>query len=223
MTETLSPPPAAEDIDGPPGEPWTTQEWVARQARRLQKQYLPPDQTPWSRAALAELRRSLGRPLGSSPTVLALVVNPSTTYRGDDETHDERAIATALGLYATHQQSQSAPMHVPATSFGTAVGRIQFKGGDEVKGVTRRFHAFGTAQSWEELVHHARGLVQLLRDERQGFDYGRFAHDLAQFPHPHLQDAVRLRWGRDFYRVTAAPADASTSTAATATPTAEEQ
>ncbi|NTW42086.1 MAG: type I-E CRISPR-associated protein Cse2/CasB, partial [Cellulomonadaceae bacterium] len=133
------------------------------------------------------------------------------------ETPDERAIATALGLYALHQQSQSAPMHLHGVGFGEAVGRIRFRDGDEVRGVTRRFQSLGTAQTWEELVHHARGLVQLLRDRQQGFDYGRFADDLVQFQQPARQDQVRLRWGRAFYRVTAAP------TTSTSTATAEEQ
>lgn len=190
-----------------PPRPLSTREFTARQIGRLQHQYLPPHQTPWARAALAELRRGLGRPLGSSPAVLELAVNPTATPYGDGETPDERAIATALGLYAVHQQSQSAPMHLPRTSFGAAVGAIRFRDGVEVRGVTRRFQALGTAQSWDELVHHARGLVQLLRSRGQGFDYAELASDLAQFQLPSQKDAVRLRWGRAFYRVTDASSD----------------
>lgn len=204
--------PDTEDDGRQRGGPWNTREWVSRQVRRLQREYLPPDQTAWSRAALAELRRGLGRPLGSSQAVLALVVNPTAPPAGDAETAEERAIVAALGLYATHQQSQSVPMHVSGTGFGTAVGRIRFRDGEEVTGLTRRFQALGTAQSLDEAVHHARALVRLLRDARQGFDYGQFAQDLVRFQAPAQQDAVRLRWGRDFYRVTAEPTSTSTAT-----------
>ncbi len=213
MTDTSTDTATTDVPDHLSDGPLSTRQFVARQVGILQRQYLPPDQTPWSRAALAELRRHLGQPLGASPQVLALVVNPTARVYGDAETADERAIATALGLYAVHQQSQSVPMHVPGTSFGAAVGAIRFRDGDEVRGVTRRFQAFGTAQAWDELVHHARGLVQLLRDRRQGFDYARFAEDLALYQHPAHQDAVRLRWGRAFYRVTATPTSPTTASA----------
>lgn len=205
MTETAAP----HDTDDPATRkdgPWTTQEFVSRQVATLQRELLPPRQTAWARASLAELRRSLGHPLGSSTAVLELVINPTAPLgRSESETADERAIAAALGLYATHQQSQSTPMHVRGIRFGTAVGNLRFRDGEEVRGVTRRFQAFGTAQSWEELLHHARGLVQLLRDTHQGLDYGLLAADLVDHQRPALQDAVRLRWGRAFYRVTADP------------------
>jgi CRISPR system Cascade subunit CasB len=215
MTETTITAVGGRDVDSPTGPPRTTPQFVTVQVERLQREYLPPIQGAGARASLAELRRSLGQPLGTSPAVLALVVNPAAPLADGPETADERAIATALALYALHQQSQSAPMHVRGLSFGDAVGRIRRRDGEEVRGVTRRFHALGTAQAWEELVHHARGLVQMLRDKEQAFDYGSFAGDLVRFQDPEWQDQVRLRWGRAFYRV----ADqASTSTTA-----AEEQ
>ncbi|AEE44657.1 type I-E CRISPR-associated protein Cse2/CasB [Cellulomonas fimi] len=216
MTETRTPP-VDDDLEESTTPPRTTREFVSWQVGRLQREYLPPVQSSWARASLAELRRSLTQPLGSSPAVLEFVVNPSAPTTDGPETPDERSIVTALGLYAVHQQSQSVPMHLRSVGFGDAVGRIRLRDGDEVRGVTRRFQALGTAQTWDELVHHARGLVQLLRDRQQGFDYGRFAEDLVQFQHPASADRVRLRWGRAFYRVTTAP------TTSTSTTTAEEQ
>ena len=65
------------------------------------------------------------------------------------------------------------------------------------------------AEQWDELLHHARGLVQLLRVERQGFDYGIFADDLVRIQIPERRDDVRLRWGRAFYRVTPSTVSAS--------------
>ncbi|NTW42022.1 MAG: type I-E CRISPR-associated protein Cse2/CasB, partial [Cellulomonadaceae bacterium] len=128
MSETTPTPPV--DRADEPGVRRTTREFVSDQVARLQRQYLPPVQTPWARASLAELRRSLGQGLGTSPAVLALVINPSAPATDGPETPDERAIATALGLYALHQQSQSAPMHLHGVGFGEAVGRIRFRDGD---------------------------------------------------------------------------------------------
>ena len=190
------------DIVETASEPLTTQRFVERTIGRLQAQYLAPAPTSWARATLAQLRRSVGQPLGSDPEILALVVNPDAPATAGPATADELAIAAALGLYAVHQQSAPTPMHVTGTSFGAALGRIARRGGEEVPGVTRRFHAAGTAQDWGELQHHVRGLVALLRSERQGFHYGWFAQDLVDFQRPERRDAVTLRWGRAFYRVT---------------------
>lgn len=185
-----------------PNEASSTSDYVARTVTRIQQQYLAPTPTSWSRAALAQLRRSVGQPLGSVPEVLELVVNPDAPLTAGPPTRAENAIAAALGLYAVHQQSVPQPMHVPGVRLGTALSRAARRGGDEVPGVVRRFQALGTTEEWGELLHHARGLVQLLRAERQGLDYAQLAQDLVQFQNPAQRDVVRLRWGRAFYRVT---------------------
>lgn len=196
MTDTT------ETVPAPGGQARGTREFVAAQVSRIQAQYVGTDQTSWSRAALARLRRSVGRPPGADLDVLDLLINPDAPDpRGEAPTRDELAIAAALGLYAVHQQSLRTPAHIAGVRFGSVVGRIRFREGAEVPGVLRRFQAFGTADQWSELIHHARGLVQLLRDRGVGFDYGDFAEDLVRYLDPARRDAARLRWGRDFYRV----------------------
>lgn len=191
----------------------TTRDFVTRQVGRIQAGYTRRPQQPWARAALAQLRRGLGREVGAVPEVLELVVNPDAPVtRSEAPTSEENAIHLALTLYAVHQQSQSSPMHVPGVTFGTAVGSIRFQDGRENPGVVRRFQAMGTAVGLAEVAHHARTLVVLLRGSGRGFDYGRFAEDLAAYQLPWRADGVRLRWGRDFYRVSPAP---STTTSAT--------
>lgn len=185
-----------------PEERLSTGEFVAWQAARIQTAYTRRPQAPWGRAALAQLRRGVGRGLGEVPEILELTVNPTVPRpRMDEATADEIAIHAALTIFGLHQQSQSAPMHVPRTTFGSAVGALRFGGGTENAGVLRRFQALGTASDLTELVHHARTLVTMLRSERRGFDYGRFAEDLVAFQSPWQRDRVRLAWGRDFYRV----------------------
>lgn len=191
-----------------------TREFVARSVARIQEGYLRRPQSSWSRASLAQLRRGVGRAVGSVPEILELTVNPDAPPAWSEApTRDEIAIHTAMTLYAVHQQSQSMPMHVPRVSFGSALGTIRYVDGQEIAGVVRRFQAVGTATSLEELVHHARTLITLLRSANRGFDYGRFADDLVAFQDPRRADLVRLRWGRDFYRV-AAPATTTSTIAA---------
>jgi CRISPR system Cascade subunit CasB len=182
----------------------TTRAFVARTVSRIQAGYVRRPQDPKARAALAQLRRGLGRDVGEVPEILEYTVNPDAPRpRSDEATHDERAIHVAMTLYGLHQQAQPQPMHVPHVGFGEALGRLRYAGGSENPGVVRRFQALGTATDLGELVHHARTLVTLLRGAGQGFDYGAFAEDLAEYQDPRRVDRVRLRWGRGFYRVAA--------------------
>jgi CRISPR system Cascade subunit CasB len=202
----------------PPPRVVTTREFVARQVSRIQAGYVRRPQAPSSRAALAQLRRGVGRAVGDVPEILELTVNSGAPPAWSDApTRDEVAIHTAMTLYAVHQQSQSAPMHDPRVAFGTALGALRYSDGQENPGVIRRFQAMGTASDLTELVHHARTLVTLLRSGGRPFDYGRFAEDLVRYQTPWRTNAVRLKWGRDFYRV-AAPAPTTSSTSATEEP-----
>jgi len=202
MSETAAP--AVGPDAGAARTPMTTRAFVARTVSRIQAGYVRRPQDPRARAALAQLRRGLGRDVGEVPEILEYTVNPDAPRpRTDEPTRDERAIHVAMTLYGLHQQSQQQPVNVPGVRFGTAVGRLRYSGGAENPGVVRRFQAFGTATDLGELVHHARTLVTLLRGAGQGFDYGAFAEDLVEYQDPRRVDRVRLRWGRDFYRVAA--------------------
>jgi len=158
-----------------------------------------PDQV----AALARLRRGVNKDPGELLDLLEFVIDPAAPEpRGDDVTWSEQAIYTAVTLYALHQQSQGQPMHVAGRSFAEAVSTIRFQGGEEVRGVTRRFQAAATSQDLDELVHHCRGLIAMLRSRGQGFDYAQFAVDLFRYQDPRRANDVRLAWGRDYYRAT---------------------
>lgn len=93
-------------------------------------------------------------------------------------------------------------MHVDGEGFGTAIRRLANPqdAAELAMPVLRRFNALATADNLDEQLHHARGLVQLMRRESIGFDYGTFAEDLARLQDPAHADAVRLRWARQFHR-----------------------
>ncbi|MDT8915135.1 type I-E CRISPR-associated protein Cse2/CasB [Amycolatopsis sp. PS_44_ISF1] len=168
---------------------------------RLQRDYLRG--SPAARADLARLRRGLGKPAGSVPEIWALTVGSvpeSLSWQGDEPNWAEQAAHAALTLYALHQQSSAAPAHVPGTSFGSAMARLRSSGQRSEDAVTRRFMAAATAGSIAEVLTHLRGLISLLRTERQGLDYALLADDLARLVAPGGAPAVRLAWGRAFYR-----------------------
>jgi len=168
-------------------------------------------------AMMAHLRHAAGKPAGSVPdvwpiTLAAELVRPGD---GDEPSHPEIAVHIALTLYAVHQQSRPDRMHRRGVGFGRAL-RALHPADAETDPIRRRFQAVGTADSLDELVHHARGLVQLLRAAGQPLDYGLLADQLHAWQRGD-EVRVRLVWARDFYRTepstpkTAAAAEQATA------------
>lgn len=158
-----------------------------------------------TRAALALLRRGIGRPPGSAPelwsaTFLGLPEDLMGTDGGP--TRAEWAVHTALTLYALHQQGKSPrekSMHREGRRLGMAV-RDLVRGEDDESRVKRRFDAVATAGDLIELSNHLRGLIQLLKAEDIALDYAQLAEDIYRYQFSGARDSVRLNWGRDFYR-----------------------
>jgi CRISPR system Cascade subunit CasB len=167
--------------------------------------------SPSSRAKLAKLRRGVGKTPGSVPEIWEMTLGePYDEWHSfdDNPTFAENAAHTALTLYALHQQGKDRSMNISSMgdddkyigdSFGAAVGRLIDNNNE--KAIKRRFDAAATATDFREFAHHARGLVQLLKAADIPLDYPRFAQDLFYYQFPDGANGVRLRWGRDFYRV----------------------
>jgi CRISPR system Cascade subunit CasB len=169
-------------------------------------------------AALARLRRAVGKPPGEIGDVLEYTLADEFAPHRSDVDYDkptaaETAAHICMTLYATHQQSRTQRMHQRGHGFGRAVRALH---PDEPKSppapVLRRFHALGTADSLDELVHHARGMIQLLRAQQFPLDYALLADQLVRWQKPGGAAAVRLLWGREFYRTQ--PSDRAPDTSA---------
>lgn len=186
---------------------------VSRKVHTLQKRALAHGGDSWSSTTMARLRRAVQQPVGADPAVWEFLFEglPERCFgKGDAPSADERAVHAAATLFAVHQQSKDRPMHVDGEGFGTAIRRLADPqdAAELSMPVLRRFNALATADNLDEQLHHARGLVQLMRRESIGFDYGAFAEDLARLQDPAKADDVRLRWARQFHRsVRPAPAD----------------
>lgn len=174
----------------------------------LQSNYLSDDQHRFAAASatLARLRRAVGREPGDDPLVWQPIFGAwpvSVAAYGDAPTQAERAAFTAVTLYAVHQQSKRRDgMHRPGRSLGLAVGELSRRSGTG-ENVRRRFDMIATAQSIDEIVYHARGLVTQLRgaDPAIALDYGLLAAQLRKLQYPSTATTVRLRWGRDYHQV----------------------
>ena len=148
-------------------------------------------------AALAELRRAVGRPPGDAPMTWPYVV----PLAGESSDRRFDAVHVTLTLFALHQQAQTVPMHRrDQQSLGGAAGLLAARR-HVSPGVERRFLAAATSDTVGELALHARGLITLLRGEGIWLDYVELFHDFERWPDPERRSRVRRRWGRDFYRV----------------------
>jgi len=201
MTSTESKPATAVSLFD------TVQGVVSRRIDGLQRGYCANHSAEV--AALARLRRGLGKQPGELLDILEFTTAPELVgnWRDDKPSRAEIAAHHCLTLFAMHQQSQSQPMHRSGHRLGKALRRLV--GSDQLKPenpVVRRFAMLGTADTLDEVVHHLRGLVQLLRANTTPIplDYGLLAKDLLAWQYPSGPARVRLRWGRDFYTFTPA-------------------
>lgn len=188
---------------------------VSKRVRHLQVLYR--ENSGEGVAALAKLRRGLGKPPAADIEIFALawgddqddgphdefsgLHDPKRNLPDDRTTPEEEAAFAAITLFALHQQSKRNES-MNRTGFGLGrAARLLGKRSGAREAVRARFAALGTASSWDETLHHARGLIQQFRQHGIALDYGRFARDLFDLRTDN-GERVRLAWGRDFYRTT---------------------
>lgn len=164
--------------------------------------------SPWAKAALAKLRRGIGKTPGENPEIWEITLGDlpeQLTFKGKDDNYKptaaEWAIHTALTLYALHRQGKSASMSAAGNSLGAAARKLKSPDGNNEQSLKRRFDAVTTARDLAELAYHARGLVQLFKaaEPPVTLDYPRFAADLYRYQFTDARNQVRLRWGQDFW------------------------
>ncbi|RYN06968.1 type I-E CRISPR-associated protein Cse2/CasB [Bifidobacterium animalis] len=169
-----------------------------------------------ARATLSRLRRDIN---GSSTNWMAIGNDIYSDWpveslgNPDDDALAVKAVTTALGLYALHQQSQSYGVAQlrkdgePSISFGRACRMIGRNNGANPQGeatnngVTRRLSAAEAAPTFEGKVWFFRALIKLMRsdDNRIALNYGDFARDLYLIQQSGNANQVFQRWSCDFF------------------------
>lgn len=156
------------------------------------------------RAALANLRRGAGRVPGDMPGLWGTIFEDmpeEMVGTGSSPDKSEWAVYVSLTLFALHQQGRD-PAQEPMNQKDISVGRaaaMMVRNEADTDRVLRRFNEAATSSGMEELEHHLRGLINMLRAEGISLDYPKLAGDLFTYQTPEFAAQVRLRWGRDFY------------------------
>jgi CRISPR system Cascade subunit CasB len=154
-------------------------------------------------AALAKLRRGVGKEAGTVPEIWPYVYEgfpEELVGKGRLSLYAETAIHTALTLYAVHRQGNKVAHDKKNRSLGKAANELKNVNHTNEQGIKRRFDALATAKTPEEIIYHSRGIIQLLKQSGVTLDYAKFAEDLFFLQcGANLAKKVQRRWGMDFY------------------------
>ncbi|WP_331743880.1 type I-E CRISPR-associated protein Cse2/CasB (plasmid) [Streptomyces sp. NBC_00873] len=170
----------------------------------------------WAERGLRALREGLGREPGTVPGMRFLhrVELTDAARNAEHLPRNYRAEHAALTLFGLHQHGAAKPVHHPGIGLGAACRALQIhqateilKTGDQslttvqerraAGPVARRIAAAATALDLDELVHHLRTLVPLLRQAEIGLDYTRLHRDLGDWLTPQHGRVLRA-WGLQY-------------------------
>ena len=122
--------------------------------------------------------------------------------RDGEASRSEWAIYIALTLFALHQQGKDLKresVNTKGKGLGSAVAEL-VKTEEDRQRVWKRFQTIATSSDVRELGYHLRSMIQLLKADGISLDYGVLAKDIFDYQDSNRVNAVRLKWGEDFYR-----------------------
>jgi CRISPR system Cascade subunit CasB len=162
-----------------------------------------------ARAALAALRRGLGKAPGEVAEVARYVM---PFISDNDRPQRVEAYFRVASLFASHRLSWQPGDGRRLTNLGVSFRRLAgAEGQDESEGAKRRFVALLNAHP-EELDRHLRHAVSLLKAHEVGIDWAQLLRDVQRWDDEDRQ--VQLAWARGFWgggRAAADPGDAADS------------
>lgn len=155
------------------------------------------------KALLANLRNSINRPLSETIDIWPILFEnlpESFLGNGGRLTKEEEAILTTLQLYAIHQQGNSDSVLGSGGRWDNIGNSLKsLREADNSLAIDRRYNAMITSSTYEELIHHLRQLIRLLKSKSEvKVNYPKLAEDLYWFLRGY-EEKVRLKWARSYY------------------------
>ena len=163
--------------------------------------------TPSGKTNLANLRNSVGKPLSETINIWPIIFEqiPVEFFCfGRRITCEENAILTTLQLYALHQQGIADNIFTieKEDGWGNIGSSLKvLRKTDNSVAIDRRFNAMITATTYEELIHHLRQMIKLLkaRQKTKKINYALLSQDLYWFLRGY-EENLRLNWARAYYQ-----------------------
>lgn len=117
----------------------------------------------------------------------------------------EKAILTAVQMYALHQQAKvESVLNLDykegerRQNIGDALSSLR---SDDSKAIDKRFNAMITSSNFEELSHHLRQMIKLLKAKSDAkVDYASLADDLYWFL-KNQREGLKIKWSRSYYKL----------------------
>lgn len=163
--------------------------------------------TPSGKTNLANLRNSVGKPLSETINIWPIIFEQiPVEFLGNGRriTCEENAILTTLQLYALHQQGIADNIFTieKEDGWGNIGSSLKvLRKTDNSVAIDRRFNAMITATTYEELIHHLRQMIKLLkaRQKTKKINYALLSQDLHWFLRGY-EENLRLNWARAYYQ-----------------------
>lgn len=153
------------------------------------------------KALLASLRHSIGKPLSQSPDiwpVLFRYMPEKYLSKSGQETTGEKAVCTALQMYALYRQGNTTHSSGDNINFGGSVNRIRNTGDDVLD---KRMNMILTSEDFEELSYRLRQMVKLCKSrDNLSINFAELANDLYCWMNGN-KDRIRLAWAQSYYRL----------------------
>ena len=162
---------------------------------------------PRTRALLSNIRNSINKDNSNNTDALAFIFqNLSKEFIGlSKELNDyEKAILTAVQMYAMHQQSNAESVlkldyedGERRQNLGDALSSLRT---EESKSIDVRFNALVTARNFTQLQNHLRQMIKILKAKSDAkVDYASLADDLYWFLRSQ-KDGIKIKWARSYYK-----------------------
>lgn len=162
---------------------------------------------PSTKAIFANIRNSINKDSSVNMDALAFVFQniPEEFLGLNKNLNDyEKAILTSVQMYALHQQAKADSVlkidykeGERRQNLGDALSSLR---GDDSKAIDRRFNAMITSSNFEELSHHLRQMIKLLKAKSDAkVDYASLADDLYWFL-KNQREGLKIKWSRSYYK-----------------------
>lgn len=151
-------------------------------------------------AVLARIRNSIGKDDMEASEVWPILfpMLPENMLGNKTLSYEEKALLTALQLYALGQQGTAKVVNVEKCSFAEALRSIRNE--DTAKGLDRRFNTMITATEFDEFAYHLRQLFRIGKAKGiTAVDYPALANDLYWYQKG-LDKQICLGWAKEYYR-----------------------
>lgn len=160
------------------------------------------------RGALAQLRRGLGKPPGLALEMHRYVV----PFLPPARPWEEEVYYLVAALFALWHQGQDTVAANPPKNLGASLARLVDQANAD--SVERRFLALLKSHA-DDLPHHLRQIVALLKGKDIPLDWRQLLQDLKQWGHP--DRFVQKSWARAFWGRAAAASPAPETETTTTT------